>query len=137
MLAPFALRPAFPVPVAGRYARDYYGASVPPDTISGRRACPFPRWLRETRATSGGSHVHHMSIGGVGAQLCPCSIANGYAVVIHRGLLPVTVNPGPEFLPGSLRAVRTATQPISTRFELVGRLRGFTHWFLTYAFPPC
>jgi len=78
-----------------------------------------------------------MSIGGVGAQLCPCGIANGYAVVFHRGLLPVTVNPGPEFLLERRRAVRTATQPISARFELVGRLRGFTRWFLTYTFPPC
>jgi hypothetical protein len=27
-LAPFALRPAFPASLAGRYSRDYYGASV-------------------------------------------------------------------------------------------------------------
>jgi len=40
LLAPFALRPALPAPMTGRYARDYYGASAPPMTISQRRACP-------------------------------------------------------------------------------------------------
>ena len=31
LLAPFALRPVLPAPVAGRHARDYYEASAPPD----------------------------------------------------------------------------------------------------------
>jgi len=51
LLASFALRPAFP-------ASDYYEASAPPDAISRRRTCPFPRWPREARATPDGSHVH-------------------------------------------------------------------------------
>ena len=31
--------------------------------------------------------------------------------------------------------VRAATQPTSVRFELVGTLRGFRRWFLSYTFP--
>jgi len=35
-LAPFALRAAFPPSLAGRYSRDYYGASVTVGLASGR-----------------------------------------------------------------------------------------------------
>ena len=35
-LAPFALRAAFPASLAGRYSRDYYGASVTVGLASGR-----------------------------------------------------------------------------------------------------
>src|SRR4051794_1125120 len=58
-----------------------------------------------------------------------------YAVGLHRGLLPKGICSGSEFPTGSRRPVRTATQPISARFELVGRLRSFNRWFLPYAFP--
>jgi len=34
LLAPLALRPALPASTAGRYSRDYYGASAPPAAIS-------------------------------------------------------------------------------------------------------
>ena len=34
LLAPLALRPALPASAAGRYARDYYGASAPPAALS-------------------------------------------------------------------------------------------------------
>jgi hypothetical protein len=34
LLAPLALRPALPASMAGRYSRDYYGASAPPAAIS-------------------------------------------------------------------------------------------------------
>jgi hypothetical protein len=34
LLAPLALRPAFPASMTGRYSRDYYGASAPLVTIS-------------------------------------------------------------------------------------------------------
>ncbi|WP_195911060.1 phosphotransferase [Streptomyces kaniharaensis] len=49
LLAPLALRPAFPVSMTGRYSRDYYGASAPPTVLSRQRTCPPPHWL------SGGS----------------------------------------------------------------------------------
>ena len=34
-----------------------------------------------------GSHVHHVPVDRIGAQLSPCSLANGYAAGFHRGLL--------------------------------------------------
>ncbi|HEY5986579.1 MAG TPA: hypothetical protein VIV12_09410, partial [Streptosporangiaceae bacterium] len=34
LLAPFALRPVLPASAAGRYSRDYYGASAPAVAIS-------------------------------------------------------------------------------------------------------
>lgn len=57
-----------------------------------------------------GSHVHHMIDQQVGAQLCPCGLANGYAAVLHRGLPPdnpshLGSSPGPDDpYPGAHRA---------------------------------
>jgi hypothetical protein len=53
-LDPFAMQAAFPPP-------DYYGSSVPPAAMSGRRAVPLPgsRPLPGQTGTAGGSHVHH------------------------------------------------------------------------------
>jgi hypothetical protein len=138
LLAPFALRSAFPTSVAGRHTRDYYGASVPPGAHSGQRACPFVRWLRTTRATPDGSHVHRTTGRRGRRPALPQRHRHGYAVGFHRGLHPEGINSGQEFPAVSFRRpVRAATQPISARLELVGRLRGFKHWFLTYAFPSC
>src|SRR6478752_2669585 len=76
-------------------------------------------------------------IDGVGAQLCPSGIATttpwAFTVASRRG----ESTPARSSRPAQGRSVRTATQPISARLELVGRLRGFTRWFLTYAFPSC
>src|SRR6476660_548856 len=76
-------------------------------------------------------------IDGVGVQLCPSGIATttpwAFTVASRRG----ASSPARSSRPAQGRSVRTATQPISARLELVGRLRGFTHWFLTYAFPSC
>jgi hypothetical protein len=33
-----------------------------------------------------GSHVHHVPVDRIDAQLCRCSLANGYAAGFHRGL---------------------------------------------------
>ena len=123
--------------MAGRYARDYYEASAPTGAHSGQRACPFPCWLHETRATPDGSHVHHTTDRRGRHPALPQRHRHDYAVGFHRGLPPKGISSGKEFPTSTRRSVRTATQPISARFELVGRLRGFTHWFLTYAFPPC
>ncbi|MDQ3542963.1 MAG: hypothetical protein M3431_03730, partial [Actinomycetota bacterium] len=38
-----------------------------------------------------GSHVHHVPVDRIGAQLSPCSLATGYAAGIHRGL-PTDIN---------------------------------------------
>jgi hypothetical protein len=131
----FALQPALPASMAGRDTRDYYGASVPSGAHSGRRACPSPRRLREARATPDGSHVHHTTARWGRRPALPLRHRHGYAVDLHRGLLPEGGIPGPEFPTDTRRPVRTATQPISASFELVGWSRGVTHWFLTYAFP--
>ena len=50
----------------------------------------------------------------------------GYAVVLHQGLPAKRDNRPGSPPPGAARRVRTATQPISARFELVEALRGFT-----------
>src|SRR3954465_14584313 len=75
-------------------------------------------------------------VGGVGVQLCPSGIATTTPWAFTVASRRKGISSGKEFPIGIRRSVRTATQPISARFELVGRLRGFTRWFLTYAFPP-
>ena len=121
--------------MAGRHARDYYGASALPDIHSGQRACPFPRWLHETRATPDSSHVHHTTVRRWSAP----NSAPAASPRLRRGPSPWPPTErncsGSEFPTSSRRTVRTATQPISARFELVGRLRSFTRWFHAYAFP--
>src|SRR6516225_2086299 len=76
-------------------------------------------------------------IDGVGVQLCPSGIATAtpwaFTVASRRRASASARSSRPT----QGRSVRTATQPISARLELVGRLRGFTRWFLTYAFPSC
>ena len=122
--------------MTGRHARDYYETSAPPGAHSGRRACPFPHRLHGTRATPDGSHVHHTTDRRGRRPALPQRHRHDYAVGLHRGLPPGGISPGSEFPPGATRqTVRTATQPISARFELEGRLRGFKRWFLTYTFP--
>jgi hypothetical protein len=78
---------------------DYYGPSAPPLAISGRRAFPpRPRPAgRSTPGTRSGSHVHHLSIAGLGPQLCPSGIAmvtpQSFAMASQPGL----GNPAREF----------------------------------------
>src|SRR3954453_9622229 len=57
------MRPAFP-------ASDYYGPSVPVRRHQPTASLPTTRGRHRD-----GSHVHHASIDGIGAQLFPCSIA--------------------------------------------------------------
>jgi hypothetical protein len=107
LLAPFALRPAFPAPVAGRHARDYYEASAPPGTHSWQRACPLPRWPHERRAIPDGSHVHHATDRRGRRPTLPQRHRHDYAVGIHRGLPPRGISPSKEF--------PTGTTPFGTR----------------------
>jgi hypothetical protein len=115
--------------MAGRNARDYSGASALPDIHSGQRACPFPCWLHETRATPDSSHVHHTTVRRWSAP----SSAPAASPRLRRGPSPwppaERYCSGSEFPTGQRRTVRTATQPISARFELVGRLRSVTAGF--------
>jgi hypothetical protein len=97
LLAPFALRPDFPASMAGRDARDYYGASAPTGAHGGQRACPFPYWLHETRAAPDGSHVHHTTDRRGRRPALPQRHRHDYAVGIHRGLPPEGISPDKEF----------------------------------------
>ena len=79
------------------------------------------------------SHVHHVPVVGVGAQLCPCGLATSTPQTFLVASLPSTSIGQRESL--TTRWVCTAPRPISARFEPVYLLRGFTRWFLTYTFP--
>jgi hypothetical protein len=69
LLSSFAMYAAFP-------RSDYYEDSVPPrgqqSTVDLPAAAPAGRRGGQPQ---GGSHVHHEPVSGLGAQLCPCSIA--------------------------------------------------------------
>ena len=129
-LGPFAMCTAFP-------CSDYYGPSAPSRRHQPTVDLPADQLAagREGRPRNG-SHVHHVPVDRIGAQLSPCSLANGYAAGIHRGL-PTDVN-------GRLRSrlarasgsTRTAARPASTRLEPVPHLRGFNRWF-TIVTPVC
>ena len=82
---------------------------------------------RFPRSLLSGRRVRHPAM--------PLRHRHGYAADFHRGLPTRPRRPGPEFPTRHEKRVRTANQPISARFELVGTLRGFTHWFLAYTFP--
>ena len=72
-----------------------------------------------------GSHVHSEPFDGIGAQLCPCSLATATPQTFTVASRPAT-SPGqgvPRRRPVGSRRVRAATQPRSARFELVGLLR--------------
>jgi len=93
LLAPLALQPALPVSTAGRYTRDYYGASAPPVAISRRRACP----PAELETQQGGQPravptFTSRPFDELGAQLLPRQHRHGYAAVLHRGLVAGETN---------------------------------------------
>ncbi len=85
--------PAFP-------ASDYYRASVPPRRHQLTTSLPAAGLAgRRGGRRRGGSHVHHRSVGGVGVQLFPCSLA--------------TVTPQ-AFTVASRRSVRNAKESPDT-----------------------
>ena len=109
-LGPFALWPVLP-------ASDYYGPSAPT-----RRHQPATRLPCDPRSGHGGghqvgSHVHSRPFDELGAQLCPCGIATPTPQSFSAASLPATLTDAG--VPRIAR-VRTATQPRSVRFELVG-----------------
>jgi hypothetical protein len=66
---------------------DYYRASAPPRAFNRRRIYPVnPHGFGATGTMRDGSRVHREPIDQLGTQLCPGSIANGYAADLHRGL---------------------------------------------------
>ncbi len=65
-------------------------------------------------------------VDGVGVQLCPSGIATTTPWAFTVASTRRESTPAKSSRPAIGRPVRTATQPISARLELVGRLRGFT-----------
>ena len=75
LLAPFALRPAFPAPVAGRHSRDYYEASAPSAATAGNEPAHRRAGARQTGRPRMVPTFTTQSIGQGGAQLYSGSIA--------------------------------------------------------------
>jgi hypothetical protein len=72
---------------------DYYRASVPSRAFNRRRVYPTnPNGSRAAGTMRDGSRVHREPIDQLGTQLCPGSIANGYAAALHRGLPTSTLS---------------------------------------------
>jgi hypothetical protein len=106
---------------------EYYAGSAPPRAFSGRRTYPRPS-LDRTEPGSG-TRWFPRSLLTVRERRCPAMPLRhrpGYAVDLHQGLPAKRDNRPRSSSPGTARPVRTATQPISARFELVEALKGFT-----------
>ena len=102
--------------MAGRHARDYYGASAPPSAP----ADDAPARSRTGCSREGTRTVPTFTDDRSSGE-APSSAPrhrHGYAADFHHGLPPN--RPARSSRPASPPAVRTATQPISARLELVG-----------------
>jgi len=73
------MRPAFP-------ASDYYGPSAPSRRRQPTASLPTTAQGRKGGRHRDSSHVHHVSIDGIGAQLFPLQHRHEYAAVLPRGL---------------------------------------------------
>src|SRR6185437_16124277 len=80
------------------------------------------------RATADGSHVHCVSLGQVGAQLYPGSIAAPTPQAFSTASSPSPRTGSGVDPPDRIRSC-TAFRPVSARFEPEAPLRGFNHWF--------
>lgn len=90
---------------------DYYGPSAPPNGISRQRTFPvWSSWWLDSRAPLDGSHVHLHPFDGVGAQLCPCTIATVTPQAFTVASLPATLTDAGVRHTRRVR-LRGATQP--------------------------
>src|SRR5436305_2690630 len=115
---------------------DYYGASAPSRGHRSTTDLPAPG------TDSGGMGDHGWFPGSLhtGSRIrCPTlprQHRQWYAAGFPTGLLPGECQPVTELTTTiDTGWSRAASRPISTRFEPVSRLRGFTHRFLSYTFP--
>ncbi len=114
--------PAFPT-------SDYYGPSAPPRSHQPTAGLPAAAHCgRRKGRLRDGSHVHHLSIDGVGAQLFPLQHRHEYAADLPRGLTTNCIRSASESRPQP-RTACAAIRPTSTRLEPASLLRGFNHWF--------
>ena len=88
------MQPALP-------ASDYYGPSAPP-----RRHQPTASLPTTGGRHRDGSHVHHVSIDGVGAQLFPLQHRHEYAADLPRGLTTDRITSASESPPAITDGVR-------------------------------
>jgi len=117
---------------------DYYGASAPPrDRQSATDLPAHPAWRAGHGVTSGGSHVPCVPIGQDGRPTLPRQPRRAYAAGLQRGLRTHRLGGYRSRPPEVFGWPCTASRPESARLEPVQRLRGFTRWFLAYAFWPC
>lgn len=107
--------PAFPT-------SDYYGPSAPP--LNHRPTADLPTAThcgRRNGRLRDGSHVHHVSIDGVGAQLFPLQHRHEYAADLPRGLTtdcirsasespPATITDGVRCDPAHIHQVRAGVR---------------------------
>jgi hypothetical protein len=86
---------------------DYYGPSVPSRSHQPTASLPAAahNGQREGRLR-GGSHVHHVSIDGVGAQLFPLQHRHEYAADLPRGLATDCIRSASESPPAIADGVR-------------------------------
>ena len=112
---------------------DYYGPSVPyrrhqptVDLPANQRAAGREGQPRD------GSHVHHVPVDRIGAQLSPCSLAPATPQAFTVASPPTSMV-GFGVVSPCDSSTRTAARPASTRLEPVPRLRGINRWFNRYA----
>ena len=87
---------------------------------------PSPWQGDEAERITGGSRVHCCPISGLGTRLCPCGLAMATPQTFAMASHPRLLRPGQEFPARNEGRERTATQPVSTGFELVPTSRGVT-----------
>jgi len=121
------MRPAFP-------ASDYYGPSVPPRRHQPTADLPTPPANGCDGRLWDGSHVHHVSIDGVGAQLFPLQHRREYAAGLPRGLTTDCIRSASESPPdsGGVRCVPAHIHQVGAGVTLEGVL-ALVH--NGYAFP--
>ena len=122
----------------GRLSRPRTTTDPPPHpgAISRRWACPPSCGLHEGKdEPRDGSHVHHVPVGRVGAQLFRCGLATTTPQAFTVASWSACITDFGVVSP-SRKSTRTAAQPTSTRLELVPLLSGFNHWF-TLVTPFC
>ncbi len=87
LLAPLALRPAFPASLVGRYSHDYSGASAPPRGHGLATRLPIHRTgCPAVWAATGGSHVRHETACPGRWPAIPRQLRHTYAADLQRGL---------------------------------------------------
>lgn len=121
--------PAFP-------SSDYYGPSAPSRRHQPTASLPTATRRQRVGRHRDGSHVHHASIDGVGAQLFPLQHRHEYAAVLTRGLTTNCIRSASESPPangaGGVRCAPAHIHQVGAGVTLEG-VQPLVHF--RYAFP--